>query len=248
MADKKLNNPTPGSGKEQPEKGTGLDEKSKGGEELLAGKFKSEEAKVKSYEELEKRHTEDRQEVSGLKERLAKLEGMQEMQQRQAQRAPQITAEEYQKMNANFKDDFTEDSLRALANFNRPLSGEVERQREELQALKDEMRSERERRGELVGLADKARKEDPELFDKLKPEIEKELREDANLARYENPYTAAFCKVRGQSYRSLAKGTDAERESFVEGSSLVPPEKKGLDALKDKYKKEVIEAKDTSRL
>jgi len=59
----------------------------------------------------------------------------------------------------------------------------------------------------------------------LKPEIEKELREDPNLAKYEKPYQAAFYKVVGKSYKRLAKGTDAERESFVEGSSLVPPEK-----------------------
>ena len=247
MADEKLNNPASGSKKEQPEKGTGLDEKDKGGEKLLAGKFKSPDELVKAYQNLEADSTRKSQEASKVGERVAKLEGMLEM-QKQAQKAPQISAEEYQKMERLFKDDFTEDSLKALANFNRPLSNEVERTREELQALRDEIRGERERRGELVGLADKARKEDPELFDTLKPEIEKELREDTNLGRYENPYAAAFCKVRGKSYRSLAKGTDAEIESHVEGSSPVPPEVKGKEALKKKYVSEVLKATDDTRL
>ena len=127
MKDEKLNNPASGSKKEQPEKGTEVDEKDKGGEKLLAGKFKSPEELVKAYENLEADSTRKSQEVSEIKQRQAKLEGMLEMQQKQAQKAPQISAEEYQKMERLFKDDFTEDSLKALANFNRPLSNEVER-------------------------------------------------------------------------------------------------------------------------
>lgn len=240
MKDKKLNNPAPGSEKEQPKEGTELEKKDEGGEKLLAGKFKSQDELLKAYQTLEADNTRKSQEASRVGERVAKLEGMLEMQQKQAQRAPQITVEERKKMQEKFKEDFNADPLTALYNVNRPYVEEINRQREELQAVRDGIDRERERRGELVGLADKAREEDAELFDKLKPEIEKELREDGNLAKYENPYTAAFYKVVGKSYRTLAKGTDAERESFVEGPSPVPPEK-GKPTPTDVFKKYVIE-------
>ena len=248
MADEKLNNPTPGSEEGTTKEGTGLDKKDEGGEKLLAGKFKSNEELVKAYQSLEAESTRKSQEASEVKERLAKLEGMQEMQQRQAQKAPLITPEERQKMTERFKDDFNKDPLVAFHNLQRPYVEEINRQREELQAFRDESRKERERRGELVGLADKAREEDPDLFDKLKPEIEEELRKDGNLGRYENPYTAAFYKVVGKSYKRLAKGTDAERESFVEGSSPVPPEIKGIEALKKQQVQKIVKARDNTRL
>jgi len=239
MKDEKSNNLVPGSEEGTTKDKTGLDEKDKGGEKLLAGKFKSEEELVKAYQNLEADNTRKSQEASKLGERLAKLEGAQEMLQKQAQKAPQITAEERQKMQEKFKEDFNADPLTALYHYQRPYVEEINRLREEQKMFRDESRRERERRGELVGLADKAREEDPEIFDKLKPEIEKELREDPNLGRYENPYTAAFYKVVGKSYRSLAKGTDAERESFVEGSSLVPPE--GKLTKEQAFKNYVIE-------
>ena len=236
MKDKELNNPAPGSEKEQPKEGTELDEKRKGGEKLLAGKFKSPDELVKAYQNLEAEGTRKSQEASKVGERVAKLEGMLEMQQRQSQAAPQITAEERQKMQDKFKEDFNADPLGALFNYNRPYVEEINRLREDQKTFRDDVQGERERRGQLIGLSENAREADPELFDKLKPEIEKELREDANLAKYENPYTAAFYKVVGKSYRTLARGTDAERESFVEGPSLVPPEKGKLtkeQAFKD---------------
>lgn len=240
MAEEKLNNPAPGSEKEQPKEGTGLDKKDEGGEKLLAGKFKSEEELVKAYQNLEADSTRKSQEASEVKERIAKLEGMLEMQQKQAQESvPQITEEEYKKMTENFKQDF-DDPLRALNNFNRPLRNEIERTREELRALKEEIYQRDARRSQLAGLADEARKEDPKLFEELKPDIEKELREDTNLAKYENPYQAAFYKVLGKSYKRLAKGTDAERESHVEGSSPVPPEA-GKLTKEQAYKRYVVE-------
>ena len=245
MKDEKSNNLVPGSEEGTTKDKTGLDEKDKGGEKLLAGKFKSNEELVKAYQNLEADNTRKSQEASKLGERLAKLEGAQEMLQKQAQKAPLITAEERQKMTDQFKDDFNKDPLVAFHNLQRPYVEEINRQREELRAFRDESRKERERRGELVGLADKAREEDPEFFDKLKPEIEKELREDGNLGRYENPYTAAFYKVVGKSYKRLAKGTDAERESFVEGPSLVPPEK-GKLTKEQAYKDFVVKEKGRS--
>ena len=248
MKDEKLNNPASGSKKEQPVKGTEVDEKDEGGEKLLAGKFKSEDELVKAYQSLEAEGTRKSQEASKVTERLAKLEGMLEMQQKQAQKVPQITAEERKKMQEKFKEDFNADPLTALYNVNRPYVEEINRQREELQAIRDESRQKDERRGELIGLSDKAREEDPDLFDKLKPEMDKELREDPNLAKYENPYTAAFYKVVGKSYRNLAKGTDAERESFVEGSSPVPPEIKGIEALKKQQVSKILKARDNTRL
>jgi len=242
MKDEKSNNLVPGSDEGTTKDKTGLDEKDEGGEKLLAGKFKSEEELVKAYQNLEVESTRKSQEASEVGERVAKLEGMLEM-QKQAQRAPEITAEERQKMQLKFKEDFNEDPLTALFNYQRPYVEEINRLREEQKMFRDEVHSERERRGELVGLADKARTEDPELFDKLKPEIEKELREDTNLGRYENPYAAAFCKVRGKSYRTLAKGTDAERESFVEGPSPVPPEEESLEGLKKKMVEKIKKSK-----
>jgi len=242
--EKKLNNLVPGSEEGTTKDKTGLEKKDEGGEKLLAGKFKSEKELVKAYEELEATRTKDMQDSSKLRERLAKLEGVVEGQRKESERVPQITPEEREKMTKQFKYDFNENPLLAYHNLQRPYIEEINRQREELQAFKDEVHSEKERRSELVGLADKARSKDPEVFDELKPAIEKELREDENLARYENPYTAAFYKVLGKSYKSLAKGTDAERESFVEGSSPVTPEK----YKKKYYVQKIVKARTTTRL
>ena len=244
MKDEKLNNPASGSEKEQPEKGTEVEKKDEGGEKLLAGKFRSSEELVKAYQNLEADNTRKSQEASKLGERLAKLEGAQEMLQKQAQKAPQITAEERQKMQEKFKEDFNADPLTALYNYQRPYMQEINRQREELQAYKDETRRERERRGELVGLADKAREEDAELFDKLKPEIEKELRENEAWAKFENPYRAVLYHLKGKSVRKLAKTADTERESFVEGSSEVPPK----EDKKKEYVQKIVKARTTTRL
>lgn len=243
--DKKLNNLVPGSEEGITKDKTELEKKDEGGEKLLAGKFKSEKELVKAYEELEGAHTKETQETSTLRERLAKLEGVVEGQRKEPERLPQITPEEKKRMQDQFKNDFNQDPLTALHSFIHPYLDDARVAREEAESLRKELQEKEERRGDLVRLSEEARSKDPETFDELKPAIEKELREDKNLARYENPYTAAFYKVVGKSYKKLAKGTDAERESFVEGSSPVPPE--GKDKKKD-YVKGIVKAKINTRL
>jgi len=242
--EQKLNNLESGSKEGTTKDKTELEEKDEGGEKLLAGKFKSQEELVKAYQEIEVARTKDMQDSSKLKERLAKLEGVVEGQRKEPERVPQITPEERKRMQDQFKNDFNENPLTALHAFNMPYIEEARRARKETESLRKELHEKEERRGDLIRLSEEARSKDPEIFDELKPAIEKELREDKNLARYENPYTAAFHKVLGKSYKSLAKGTDAERESFVEGSSPVPPEK---DKKKD-YVQKIVKAKINTRL
>ena len=244
--EEKSNNLVPGSEKEQPKDKTGLDEKDEGGEkELLAGKFKSPDELVKAYQDLEAEHTRKSQEASGFKDRLAKLEGVVEERQRQAQKPPEITPEEYQKMTDDFKKDF-DDPLRALANFNRPWVQQVGVLRDELQALKGDYTALKkgERKRELMGLASDARRDDPEGFDESKDAIEKELRENEAWAKFENPYRAVLYHLKGKSVRKLAKAADTERESFVEGSSGVPPK----EDKKKGYVQKIVKARTNSRL
>jgi len=242
---KELNNPNPGSQSEQPARGTEGERKDEGGEKLQ-GKFKSEEDKAKSYEEIEKAFTKSQQDNAELKERLAKLEGRIEEKEKQIQKAPQISPEERKKMEEQFKEDFNKDPLTALFNYQRPYLEELNRQREELERLQNEHKtlSERERKKELLALARDARSEDPEGFDELKPSIEKELRENEAWTRFENPYQAVYYHLIGKSTRKLAKSDDAERRSFVEGSSEVPPEKD----KKKQYVDRILKARIDTRL
>lgn len=242
---KELNNPNPGSQGEQPAKGTEGDRlDDEGGK--LEGKFKSEKDKAKSYEEVEKAFTKSQQDNATLKERLAKLEGKFEEREKIAKKAPEITPEEHKKMDKQFKDDFTEDSITALYNYNRPFIDQLNRQQEELDKMRNEQTSltEREQKKELISLAREARSDDPQGFDELKDSIEKELRGNETWARFENPYQAVYYHLKGKSTSKLAKSDDAERKSFVEGSSEVPPEKD----KKKQYVNKILKAKVDTRL
>jgi len=243
--DKELNNLETGSEEGTTKDKTEGDKKDEGGKDLPE-KFKSKEAHDASYQELEAARTKDRQEISTLRERLAKLEGAAEAQKKQPTGPPPLTEEQRQAMSERFKEDFNKDPLPALHNFVSPYTEEARLAREEVAKLREENETIKKTVGDqnAVFLAGLARQEDPKLFDQLKPEIDKELREDKNLLNYENPYEAAFNKVAGKSYKKLAKMTDAEREAFVEGPSQEPPK----TDKKKAYVKKIVDAKVTTRL
>jgi len=243
---KELNNPNPDSQGEQSVKGTEGERLDEGGKKLIAGKFKSQDELIKAYEKVENELTRKSQESSTIKEKLAKLEGRIEEREKQTQKTPQISPEERKKMQKQFKDDFNEDPLTALFNYQRPYIDELSRQREEMEKLRNEHNtlSVREQKKELLSLARDARSEDPKGFDELKSSIEKELRENETWAGFENPYQAVYYHLKGKSTRKLARSDDAERRSFTEGSSDVPPEK---DAKKQ-YVQTIIKARTNTRL
>jgi len=243
--DKKLNNLDPGSEEGTTKDKTEGDKKDEGGKELIAGKFKSQDDLLRAYQELEVRDTKRSQEFSDTKERLAKLEGIAEAQKKPDVPLP-LTADERKAMAEKFKEDFNKDPLVALHNFVSPYSEDARLAREEITTLKEENKRMKKTQGgqEARFLAEVARREDPELFDKIEPDIEKELREDKNLANYDNPYIAAKYKVLGKSYKNLAKTTDADRESHVEGSSVEPPKTDKQKA----YVQKVLGAGDNTRL
>ncbi len=243
--DKNLNNLEPGSEEGITKDKTEVDKKDEGGKELIGGKFKSQEDLLQAYQELEVKETKRDQEFSDTKQRLAKLEGIAEAQKKPPVPQP-LSAEEKKAMVDKFKDDFTADPLNALHGFVLPYVEDSRLARDEITTLKEENKRIKKTQGgqEARFLAGLARQEDPKLFDELKDDIEKELREDKNLSGYENPYEAAFNKVAGRSYRKLAKATDAEREAFIEGSSPEPPK----TDKKKAYVKNVVAAGDNTRL
>ena len=243
--EKKLNNLEPGSEEGTTKDKTEGDKKDEGGK-ATADKFKSKEAEDKSYAHIEAAFTKSQQENAELRERMAKLEGYAEAQKKQPTGPPPLTEEQRQAMTERFKEDFNKDPLPALHNFVSPYTEEARLAREEVAKLREENEAIKKTQGnqKAVFLAGLARQEDPKLFDELKPEIDKELREDKNLANYENPYEAAFNKVAGRSYKKLAKMTDAEREAFVEGSSPEPPKTDKNKA----YVQKIIKAQPTTRL
>lgn len=225
MADKELNNLDTGSEEGTTKDKTEEDKKDEGGDKLIGGKFKSQEDLLQAYQHLEVRDTKRNQELTDTRERVIKLEGIAEAQKKEPTGPPPLTEEQRQAMTKRFKEDFNEDPLPALHNFVSPYTEEARLAREEVAKLREENEAIKKTQGnqEAVFLAGLARQEDPKLFDELKPEIDKELREDKNLANYENPYEAAFNKVAGRSYKKLAKMSDAEREAHLEGSSSEPP-------------------------
>jgi len=244
--DKKLNNLEPGPTEGQPKDKTEGDKKDEGGDKLIGGKFKSQEDLLEAYHQLEATNTQTNQKLVDTNERVAKLEGMAEAKKKEPSGPPPLTAEQRKAMEERFKEDFKEDALLALHNFVSPYTEDARLAREELLKLRNENEAIKKTVGDqnAVFLAGLARQEDSELFDKLKPEIDKELREDENLLNYENPYEAAFNKVLGKSYKKLAKMSDTEREAFVEGPSQEPPK---IDKKKAHVQK-IVAARDNTRL
>ena len=222
--EKKLNNLEPGSEEGTTKDKTEGDKKDEGGDKLIGGKFKSQKDLLEAYQQLEATNTQTNQKLVDTNERVTKLEGIAEAQKKPSG-PPPLTEEQRQAMSERFKEDFNKDPLPALHNFVSPYTEEARLAREEVAKLREENEVIKKTQGnqEAVFLAGLARQEDSKLFDELKPEIDKELREDKNLANYENPYEAAFNKVAGRSYKKLAKMSDAEREAHLEGSSSEPP-------------------------
>ena len=241
----KLNNPTPGSEEEKPEKGTEEERLDEGGEKLQ-GKFKSEKDKAKSYGEIEKSYTKSQQDNAELRIKLAKFEGRDEEREKQIPKIPQVTPEERKKMEDQFRQDFNKDALGTLFNYQRPFIERLNRQEEELGKLRNDHNtlSTREQKKEALDLADSARSEDPTGFAELEESIDKELRENETWSRFENPFQAVFYHLKGKSTTKLAKSDDAERRSFVEGSSDVPPEKD----KKKQYVQKITKARTDTRL
>jgi len=243
---KELNNPTPGSEEEKPEKGTEEERLDEGGEKLIAGKFKSQEELVKAYEKVETELTRKSQESSETKQRLAKLEGRDEEREKQTRKIPQVSPEERKKMEEQFRQDFNKDALGTLFNYQRPFIERLNSQQEEIEKLRNDHNtlSTREEKKEMLDLADSARSEDPEGFAELEESIDKELRENETWTRFENPYQAVFYHLKGKSTTKLAKSDDAERRTFVEGPSDVPPDKD----KKKQYVQTISKARTNTRL
>ncbi|HEC64405.1 MAG TPA: hypothetical protein ENI23_03845 [bacterium] len=255
MAKQELNNLTPGSTKEQPEQGTGLEEEKK---VTLPEKFKSTEELVKAYNELEKKSTKDNTEFGRQGERLAKLEGILETQEKAEEKIagqtlpPQITAEERKAMEKRFRDDFQKDAIGTLHNFNRPYMEDARLANERATKLEGELATEKSKREEreMKELAAKARGtgETAKLFDEMTPKIQEELKKNKAWGGFENPPEAVFYHLLGKSTKTLARADDEGRESFVEGSSPVTEESKSNEALKKKMIQKIASTKGVSHL
>ncbi len=245
----KLNNLTPGSEEEQPEQETELE---KGKEEVsLPEKFKTTEELVKAYNELES-HLGKRDETdTKMRERLAKLEGNLEAQQKVETRPPEITKEEQAAMTARFKTDFQKDPLVALHNFNAPFMQDARLSRERADNLEKELTDVKQREGlrEMKELETKARGtgETAKLFDDMIPQIQEELKNKV-WKGFENPPEAVFYHLLGKSTKTLARADEEDRESFVEGSSSVIKESKSDAALKKKMVDKIANTKGVSHL
>ena len=223
--DKKLNNLDTGSKEGTTKDKTEGDKKDEGGKELIGGKFESQEDLLQAYQQLEAGETKKSQELADTKDRVTKLEGMAEAQRKEPPMPAMPTKEEMEHSNELFKGDFNTGPLMALHNQQQPIFQRlelIEKENQMLRESQESMGTAQEKR-DATFQAGLARQEDPELFDKFLPEIQKELSEDKNLANYENPYEAAFNKVAGRSYKKLAKMSDAEREAHLEGPSSEPP-------------------------
>ena len=246
----KLNNLTPGSEEEQPEQETELE---KGKEEVsLPEKFKTTEELVKAYNELES-HLGKRDETdTKMRERLAKLEGNLEAQQKVETRPPEITKEEQAAMTARFKTDFQKDPLVALHNFNAPFMQDARLSRERGDKLEKELTDVKqiERIRVMKELETKARGtgENAKLFDEMIPQIQKELETNKAWKGFENPPEAVFYHLLGKSTKTLARADEEDRESVVEGSSSVIKESKSDAALKKKMVDKIANTKGVSHL
>ncbi len=252
---KKLNNLTPGSEEEQPEQETELEEgkeKEKEKEVALPEKFKTTEELVKAYNELES-HLGKRDETdTKMRERLAKLEGNLEAQQKVETRLPEITKEQRDAMTTQFKTDFQKDPLVALHNFNAPFMQDARLSRERADKLENELTGVKqiERLRVMKELETKARGtgENAKLFDEMIPQIQEELKTNKAWEGFENPPEAVFYHLLGKSTKTLARADEEDRESFVEGSSPVSKESKSDEALKKKMIQKIASTKGVSHL
>jgi len=252
---KELNNPTPDPEEEESEKGTELKEgkdKEKKEEVALPEKFKTTEELVKAYNELES-HLGKRDETdTKMRERLAKLEGIQETQEKAKARPPEFTKEERVAMTKQFKDDFNKDPLIALHNFNAPFIQDARLSKERADKLEKEL-SDVKQKGEereMRELAAKARGigDNAKLFDEMIPEIQDELKKNPAWRNFDNPYEAIFYNLKGKSTKNLARADDEDREAFVEGSSPITEEQKSDDALRKKMVKKIASTKGVAHL
>ncbi len=251
---KELNNPTTGSKEEKPEKGTELEkgtEKEKE-EVALPEKFKGSKNPlkdvVKAYSELEKKSTKDSTQLGKQGERLAKLEGIAEVQKKVEQRLPEITKEQRDAMTARFKADFQKDPLSAMHNFNAPYMQDARIANERAEKLEKELGDvkHKDKKREMRELAAKARGtgDNAKLFDDMIPQIQDELTNNKVWEGFDNPPEAVFYHLLGKSTKNLARVDDADVESHVEGSSDVIPD----GDKKKEYTKKIVKARTNSRL
>jgi len=251
MANKELNNPTPGSEEEQPIEGTELEE-GKEEEVTLPEKFKSTEELVKAYNELESELTKRGTESGQMRERMAKLEGILEAQRKPEARSPVITAEERATMTKRFKEDFQKDPLIALHNFNAPFISDAQMARERADKLEKELGTykEKQEQREMKELAARARGtgENAKTFDEMIPQIQNELKKNPAWRNFDNPYEAIFYNLKGRSVKHLARVDDEDREAYVEGSSPVTKEAKSDAALKKKMVQKIASTRGVSHL
>ena len=255
----KLNNPTPDSEEEQSEKGTELEEGKKEEEKeevALPEKFKDSKNPlkdvVKAYSELEKKSTKDSTQLGKQGERLAKLEGILETQKKAEVKLPEITKEEQEAMETRFRTDFKGSALGALHNFNAPLREDIRLANERADKLEKEL-SDVKQKGEereMRELAAKARGtgDNAKLFDEMIPQIQDELKKTPAWRGFDNPYEAIFYNLKGKSTKNLARVDDADRESFVEGSSPVSEEDKSDNAMRKKMVKRIASTKGVAHL
>jgi len=245
---KELNNPTPGSAEEQPEKGTELEEKKDKEEVALPEKFKTTEELVKAYNVLEDDLRKRGIESTQTKERLAKLEGVEEARQKTEAKLPEITQEQREAMEKQFRTDFQKSGLTALHNFNAPLYEDARLSRERMDKLQKELDDYRgkDKKREMRDLAAKARGtgETAKKFDEMIPQIQEELKTNKAWEGFDNPPEAVFYHLLGKSTKHLARVDDADVESHVEGSSTVIPDK---NKNKD-YRKKIVNARTDTRL
>jgi len=226
---KELNNPAPDSEEEQSEKGTELEEgkekEEKKEEVALPEKFKTTEELVKAYNELES-HLGKRDETdTKMRDRLSKLEGILETQEKAKVKPPEITKEERVAMTKQFKDDFNKDPLIALHNFNAPFIQDARLSRERADKLAKELDDVKEKQDdrEMRELAAKARGtgDNAKLFDEMIPQIQDELKKNPAWRNFDNPYEAIFYNLNRKSTKNLVSVVDEDREALVEGSSPI---------------------------
>lgn len=255
---KELNNPTPGSEEEQLEKGTELEEGKK--EEIaLPEKFKDSKNPLKdvlkAYGELESHLGERDKTDTQMRDRLAKLEGVEEARQKVEQtqkkaevKLPEITKEQRDAMTERFKTDFNKDPLMAMQNFNAPLYEDIRISRDRADKLATELDDVKQRgkKRDMRELAAKARGtgDNAKLFDDMTPQIQDELKNNKVWEGFDNPPQAVFYHLLGKSTKNLARVDDTDVESHVEGSSDVIPD----GDKKKEYVGKIVKARTDSRL
>jgi len=80
------------------------------------------------------------------------------------------------------------------------------------------------------------------------PQIQEELKTNEVWEGFDNPPEAVFYHLLGKSTKNLARADDADRESFVEGSSIVSEEDKSDEAMRKKMVKKIRNTRGVAHL